>query len=266
MSLKIEKFTSSEIGAWSNAYLISGQKEAMLYDVFMLRDDAAALAVKIKASGKTLARVFISHAHPDHFMGTEVIAEHFPDAEVISTPATIADIKEDGPWMLQLLQKKLGPKGPQRVVIPKPVAGKKLSLEGETLEIVEFAEGESKHASTIYIPSEKAHLTSDLVYHETHCYLAEQRPESWLQRLDDLEAFCRGKVNVLYPGHGEPGEPALLIERTRAYIKGFLDAIPLGEGKAVEERMLADFPNHHARQFLSTFTIPVYFPAKVASK
>ena len=76
----------------------------MLYDVFMLRDDAVALAGKIKASGKNLARVFISHAHPDHFMGTEVIVEHFPDAEIISTPATIANIEEDGPWMLELLQ------------------------------------------------------------------------------------------------------------------------------------------------------------------
>src|SRR5690242_14523028 len=128
MSLKIEKLTSSEIGAWSNAYLISGQNEAILFDVFMLRDETAALAEKVKASGKKLTRIFISHAHPDHFMGTEVIVDHFPNVEVISTPATVADVKEDGPWMRELLQNKLGPKGPYGIVVPKPVSGKELTL------------------------------------------------------------------------------------------------------------------------------------------
>ena len=97
MSLAIERFTSSEIEVWSNSYLISGQNEAILFDVFVLRDDTAALVEKIKATGKTLTRVFLSHAHPDHFMGTEVIVDHFPDVQAISTPATIANVKEDGP-------------------------------------------------------------------------------------------------------------------------------------------------------------------------
>ena len=265
MSLAIERFTSSEMGAWSNSYLISGQHEAILFDVFMLREDTAALVDRIKATGKTLTRVFISHAHPDHFMGTEVIVDHFPAVEVISTPATIANVMEDGPWMLELLQKKLGPKGPQRIVVPRPVPGKELTVDGVTLEIVEFEEGESKHVSTILIPSQQAHITADLIYHQAHCYLAEKWPEAWLKRLQDLEAFCRNKVSKIYPGHGEPGEPAPLIESTRAYLREFLDAIQLGNAKASEERMLTKFPDRHARQFLSMFTIPTYFPAKGAA-
>jgi len=39
-SLSILPFTSSEHGAWSNSYLISGKSEALLFDVFMLRNDA----------------------------------------------------------------------------------------------------------------------------------------------------------------------------------------------------------------------------------
>jgi glyoxylase-like metal-dependent hydrolase (beta-lactamase superfamily II) len=259
MSLRVEKFTASEIGAWSNSYLITGEKEAVLFDIFMLRDDAAALAEKIKGSGKTLSRLFVSHAHPDHFMGAEVIADLFPGVQVISTPATVADIEQDGPWMLDLLQKKLGANGPGRLVIPSPMTGGSMTLEGETLEIVEFPEGESKHVSTIYIPGTKSLLTADLLYHDTHCYLTEKRPEAWLQRLDDLHAFCRGKVSTAYPGHGEPGDPIVLIEHTRAYLREFLAALPLGNAKAMEERMLARFPNHHARQFLTMFTIPAYF-------
>lgn len=49
-------------------------------------------------------------------------------------------------------------------------------------------------------------------------------------------------------------------------LREFLDAIQLCNAKAVEERMLARFPNHHARQFLSIFTLPAYFSAKGAAE
>src|SRR5580704_5534656 len=85
VSLSIQQFTSSEAGAWSNSYLISGKSEAILFDVFMLRSDARQIADGIAKSGKTLKSVMISHAHPDHFMGLDVITERFPEAQVVST-------------------------------------------------------------------------------------------------------------------------------------------------------------------------------------
>ena len=42
--LSIQSFTSSEPGAWSNSYLISGDSEAILFDVFMLHSDAKQIA------------------------------------------------------------------------------------------------------------------------------------------------------------------------------------------------------------------------------
>jgi len=96
-SLSILPFTSSEPGAWSNSYLISGKSEAVLFDVFMLRSDAAQIADGIAKTGKTLSTVMISHAHPDHFMGLEVITHRFPQARVVSTANVVADIRADGP-------------------------------------------------------------------------------------------------------------------------------------------------------------------------
>ena len=53
-SLSIRSFTSSEPGAWSNSYLISGASETILFDVFMLHSDAKRIADGITESGKTL--------------------------------------------------------------------------------------------------------------------------------------------------------------------------------------------------------------------
>ena len=98
----VERLSASEPGAWSNAYLISDGQEALLFDVFQLRSDAGKLADSIAASGKKLTKVWISHAHPDHFLQLDLIVDRFPDAEVLTTANVLDDLKADGPWMFDL--------------------------------------------------------------------------------------------------------------------------------------------------------------------
>ena len=98
----IERFSASEPGAWSNSYLLSDGDEALLFDVFQLRSDAEKLAHSVEASEKKLAKVWISHAHPDHFLQLDLIVDRFPDAEVLTTANVLDDLKADGPWMFDL--------------------------------------------------------------------------------------------------------------------------------------------------------------------
>ena len=237
-ALSIQRFTSSEPGAWSNSYLISGESEAILFDVFMLHSDATQIADRITKSGKTLKTVMISHAHPDHFMGLDVITEHFPHAQVVSTQNVVADITSDGPWIFSMLQGKLGPEGPTRLVIPEVLAEPVLNIECMQLEVVEFGEGESKHIAAVHIPSLKALLSADLVYNDAHLYLQERHLESWLTRLDELEVFAKDKILTIYPGHGS-GAGLELIAHTREYLHDFVEAIKSGDAKTTEQRMLA---------------------------
>jgi glyoxylase-like metal-dependent hydrolase (beta-lactamase superfamily II) len=259
-SLSIQPFTSSEPGAWSNSYLISGESEAILFDVFMLHSDAKQIADGITKSGKTLTTVMISHAHPDHFMGLDVITEHFPHARVVSTQNVVADIKSDGPWMFSMLEGKLGREGPKRLVIPEALAEPLLNIEHKQLEVVEFGEGESKHTAAIHIAGLKALLSADLVYNNAHLYLQERHLESWLTRLDELEGFAKDKISTIYPGHGSAAGLEL-IAHTRAYLHDFAQAIESGDGKTAEALILARYPEYHVRQFLTVFSIPAYFPA-----
>jgi glyoxylase-like metal-dependent hydrolase (beta-lactamase superfamily II) len=262
-ALSIERFTSSEPGAWSNSYLINGEAEAVLFDVFMLRGDAAHIAQGITKSNKTLTTVIISHAHPDHFMGLDVIAEAFPHARIVSTRNVAADIKSDGPWMLSMLQGKLGPEGPKRLVIPEALAKSALSIDGVQTEVVEFGQGESKHTAALHIPGLKALLSADLVYNNAHLYLQEKHLDSWLARLDELEEFTRNKISTIYPGHGSAAGLEL-IAVTRSYLHEFAEAIKTGDAKTAEQRMLAKYPQYHVKQFLTVFSIPAYFPAAAA--
>jgi glyoxylase-like metal-dependent hydrolase (beta-lactamase superfamily II) len=260
VSLSIQPFTSSEAGAWSNSYLISGESEAVLFDVFQLHSEAAQLAEMIAQSGKTLKTVMISHAHPDHFMGLDAITERFPDAHVVSTPNVVADIQETGPWMFSLLQGKLGPEGPTKLVVPEALAEPALYIEGARLDIVEFGEGESKHMACLYIPDARVLLSADMVYNNAHLYLQERHLEGWHARLDELEVFTRDRVATIYPGHGAPSD-LTIISRTRAYLHDFATAVKGGDAMSAEQQILAKYPDHHVRQFLTVFSLPAYFPS-----
>ena len=140
----VERFSASEPGAWSNSYLISdGEEEALMYDVFQLRSDARQLADSVEASGKRLGKVWISHAHPDHFLQLDLIVDRFPDVEVLSTGNVIADLKADGPWMFDLLKGRLGPEAAERLVEPAAIDGSSLPLGDSVLDVVEFGAGEA---------------------------------------------------------------------------------------------------------------------------
>jgi len=225
----------------------------------MLQSDARQIAEEIGKSGKRLTTVFISHAHPDHFMGLDVITEHFPKARIVSTANVVSDIRAAGPWMFQMLQAKLGIEGPKKLIIPEVLGELRLRVDELALEVREFGEGEAKHIAAVYIPSRKALLAADLVYHQAHLYLQERHLESWLDRLDELEEFAESRVEVFYPGHGTAGGMEL-IDQTRTYLRDFADAVRSGDPTSAEQEMLTKYPNYHVKQFLTMFSIPAYFP------
>lgn len=263
-SLSIHRFASSEAGAWSNSYVVTNDSEALLFDVPMLHSDATKVAENIAEKRKTLTTVMISHAHPDHFMGLDVIKARFPDARIVSTANVVADIKADGPWMFSMLQGKLGSEAPRQLVVPEVLVEPVLQIDITKLQVAEFGECESKHIASVYVPELKALLSADLVYNHAHLYLQERHLESWLSRLDELELFAKARVATIYPGHGEAASLEL-IEQTRAYLHDFADAVKGGDAKKTEQLMLSKYPDYRVQQFLTVFSVPAYFPAGITT-
>jgi glyoxylase-like metal-dependent hydrolase (beta-lactamase superfamily II) len=167
--------------------------------------------------------------------------------------------------MLSVVQQRLGKEAPERLIVPDELQDSRVTIEGTELEIVEFGEGESKHIVAINIPVRRALLCADLIYNGAHAFLQERHLESWTKRLDELEALVREKdIETIYPGHGGAGGVEL-IEKTRAYLRDFENAIALGDPKRAEEYILAKYPDYHVKPFLTAFSIPAYFPSAASS-
>ena len=257
--LSVQVYTSSEPAGWSNSYPISGKTDAVLFDVVQLRSEATKLAEMIAASGKTLTTIFISHAHPDHFMGLEVVTEHFPKAQFVSTSSVVQNIQKNGPGMLPMLQGRQGADGPQRLVVPDVLASDNVTVEGTELRVVEFGEGESEHMATLYWPEAKALFCADLVYNQAHLYLLEKRLDRWIAQLNTVKKFAEENVVTLYPGHGSPVDLSE-IAATQAYLQDFAMAVQIGNAAEAEQKMLSQYPDYHLKWFLKIFSIQAYFP------
>jgi glyoxylase-like metal-dependent hydrolase (beta-lactamase superfamily II) len=207
--------------------LITGQTDAVLIDAQFQRNDAQALVQKIKASGKKLTTVYISHSDPDFYFGLDVIQAAFPDAKIVATPQTVAAIQASKDGKLAHWGPILKDNAPKAVVVPEPLSGDSLELEGRKIQVVGL-DGPTPERTFAWIPSLKAVVGGIPVSANIHVWIADtQAPASragWLKTLGRIEAL---HPKTVVPGHYLPNAdgsaPYTLasVKFTRGYLQAF---------------------------------------------
>lgn len=221
--LTLKVITSSEGSLYANFTLVMGENDAVLIDAPFTRSDAHRVVAEILDSGKQLKYIYITHDHPDHFFNVEVIAENFPEAEIISAPAVVDDIWHSIPFKLKRWGPMLGRNAPHHPNAPKAYDKPIFELEGKRLEILGPMQGDHHHATAIWIPSLATLVAGDIVFHGIHVWLGEATPaqrDDWLQSLDTLAKL---KPKVVIAGHKLPqlANDASALQYTRDYIVEF---------------------------------------------
>jgi glyoxylase-like metal-dependent hydrolase (beta-lactamase superfamily II) len=254
--LTLKVITTSEASLYANMTLVMGKSEAALIDVPFTRADGHRLVADILETGKTLKYIYITHDHPDHFMSLEVLADAFPDAQLITAPAVTADIWRSLPLKLKRWGPMLGANGPHRPAVPVAWERPSFQIEGQDLEILGPMQGDHVHATAIYVPALRALIAGDIVFQNIYPWLGEhtaERRRDWVAALDRLIAM---KPAIVVAGHQLPGDPqdATALQFTRDYITTF-DAAA-ASSKTSEElaaKMRAAFPK--ARDVLGGFIL-----------
>lgn len=219
---KIQVFTAGAAGFHATSTLITGEKDAVLVDAQFTRAEAHRLAAEILDSGKELKTIVITHAHPDHAFGLEIILKQFPNAKAVALPEVVAEIQKIAPGKLSYWKPIYGQNLADGFTVPEALKGS-IDLEGNEIKLVRLAEGESESAAAVYVPAAKTLIAGDAAFDGVHLWLAEGRPEQWLKNLETLKKV--GPVDQVVPGHKRPGTPAAglsLLDRNAAYIKDFV--------------------------------------------
>ena len=226
--LQLKVFMSSEdhMGLGVSSAIIYGKRDAIVIDAQFTLSNAHRLVAEIIETGRDLKMIYITHVHPDHFMGLPVLKQAFPNARVVSLKVSADEVNTSFDFKLEYWGKQvLGKNGAKTKVIVEALDEPVMMLEGRRLEILGPFQGDAANTSVIWIPSTKTLVASDLIYDHAHAWLAAGKsPElrqQWLDALDLLEAL---KPEVVVPGHAPNASylsPAS-INYTRQYIKTFI--------------------------------------------
>ncbi|HEV8644249.1 MAG TPA: MBL fold metallo-hydrolase [Burkholderiales bacterium] len=249
--LTVTTHSASAAGFMVNSHLIAGERDAILVDAQFIRSEATKAIQMVKESGKNLKYILVTHGHPDHFFWLEDFRNAFPDARIVAAGDVISDIESYGPKAIAMWKPVFKDEIPDSFVTPKPVNSTSLFVDGQEIQLLPLKDGESAHATAVWIPGSRALIAGDLAYNNVHLWLRENRPETWLAILDRLEKL---KPATVYPGHGPVGGPEVLAA-DREYIQTFIaaTAAPVTREEAMA-KLKAAYP-HYALPMIIEYSV-----------
>lgn len=205
--------------------LLHGERDAVLVDTFLTDEHTRELVDWIVASGKNLTKIYVTHAHPDHFFGLKMLLDRFPKARAIA-PAQVVKAMHDtiAPEVMANNWNRRWPgQIPEHLVTAEVLDDKEFELEGRKIVVVDTGHTDTDHTTCLHVPSIDLVIAGDAVYNGTHPFLVESNREgrrAWLAALDTIEAL---KPRTVIVGHGvlHPDNDPRHIEETRRYIRDF---------------------------------------------
>jgi glyoxylase-like metal-dependent hydrolase (beta-lactamase superfamily II) len=206
------------------ATLIRGERDAVLVDPLLTRQQGQDLADWVAASGKNLTTVYITHGHGDHWFGLGAIRERYPKVRAIATERVVEYMRRQAsPNVFANWESRFPGQIQADVAVADPLPDLHFELEGHELVVVETGHTDTDHTTVLHVPSIDLVVAGDVVYNDVHLYLVDSDHG---KRLEWIRAL--GAVDALHPrqvvaGHKRPGraDDPRTVEETRTYIRDF---------------------------------------------
>lgn len=227
MALKYRIFLHSYLGFNSNSTLLYGEKDAVLIDASQLLSDSYVMAGEILRMRVNLTHIYVSHFHPDHHFGLQVLRFAFPAAQIVALPQSVHDIAftsadKTDMWAID----RFGPGDiPKETIVPLKLPEPRLFLEGEEIQFHGGYEGDSIDNSVVWIPSLRTVLATDVAFHDCNLWPIESnvaRREVWRKDIARLMDF---DPRIVVPGHHDAEKLQILEEVLEDEARTYTDCV-----------------------------------------
>lgn len=227
-----------------NAYLVETADAVIAVDATLGMSDGRAIGARVKATGKPLAGVIVTHSHPDHYGGLTALLEEVP-APIYSVAGVRDVIRRDDDEKEQILRPMFGDEWAKRRTFPNRVVAddKRVAIADEVFRVIDVGPCESPHDSWWVLEGADGPSTAfvgDVAYSHMHAYLADGYHEAWLKNIARAKRELPTDVRLMI-GHGEPTQGHVLLDWQADYISRLLEAIRQGvERDGLDGEALAD--------------------------
>ncbi len=242
-NVRIHTYVSPPDGFLVNTHIVEGEASLVLFDGQLLNASAAEVAAYASRLGKPVERIIVSHGHPDHWAGLEVLAARFPTASIFALPGVAEQIRTYGETMLAGLRLAFGDLVAARPTIPtRTLTVGKQTIAGVRFEFRELVDTESDVQLLALMPDQKVMLAFDLVFApRDHVFTVAPHFDHWISILDNLKGI-EGYDTILI-GHDLPTDQSA-YDATIAYVRKARECYAqAASGTSYAEALKAAFPD-----------------------
>ena len=202
-----------------NSVIFELADELLVVDAQMFLSDASEFADLIEGIGKPVRQFILSHNHPDHFSGFEVICSRFPDVPLAALPGVTDYVATLGPEVIAARRAEMGPLVASTAVVPtteltvgeQTIGGVRFVFEG-------FDDAEAESQVVIHLPDHQTAAVFDLACRaEHHCFTVRPSFDHWIEIMRQLQGATTD-VRHLIVGHGVPTDVGAL-DATIEYLR-----------------------------------------------
>lgn len=237
-NVTIHTFISTEATFGVTTSIIELKDQLFIVDGQLVIPNAKAVLEYANRLKKPITRVYLSHAHPDHFLGLDVFG-----VPIYSLAGVKSRMEEIGEWMRGAVAEQWastpGMIPDTLAVITDIVVPGVEIISGAKFDFIEMKNGETESALVIAFPDENILIAQDLVYNNTHLFVAEKNFDGWRDVINELKSL---PYTIIIPGHGVPGGPELYDE-VIAYLNFAEKAVEQAKSEAeLKSILLGQFP------------------------
>jgi glyoxylase-like metal-dependent hydrolase (beta-lactamase superfamily II) len=183
--------------------LIYGKSEAILVDCQFRISQAKKLADQVAAKGRRLKAIIVTHPDSDHYIGTAVLRERFPDTPIYMTAAALEEFRRTSRAALAAQKARAASETPANLPVPDVLPATILTVDGEAVEVIKDFEGAvlKPTNSFLWIPSLHAVIAGDIIFNGVYPWLADSSVESRRAWHDSLQLIAALHPRVVIAGH-----------------------------------------------------------------
>ncbi len=246
--VKVHTYMSPSAMFANTSHIIELKNELIIVDGQFFAPYAVELKKITDSLGKPVTRFYITHDHPDHYLG---FGDAFPNVKVYALAETKAAIDETGQAVLEQRQAQFGTMIATKLNKPSVIQQPGEETIGNVKFIFEKSlNNESAVSRVIKLPQLGVYIAQDIVYNKIHLFIEDDTKgwENALRKILNEKAYT-----TILSGHGKEGKAELLKENL--YYLAYVNETIL-KSKNKEEfkaAMLKKFPEYGGEQLIDIY-------------